>query len=1679
MFPSIRRLTRSLAARLAPSQSISSQRSQRRRPGHNRLIVEELEPRALPSVSPHMPAVMPNAVPAYVANSLFRAQGPGWQVYLQPNADAVLVLPNASSGSSGLPAQMLRLHFIGANTDVHAVGLNVGHHPRFFVTNNGRPSSVAQVGFRNVYPGIDVVYYQNWQKHLEFTFIIHPGANPAKIQATYQGSQGLQMDAQGNVIVSLPTASMIQEPPRLFQRTGGALRPVSGFSWLDAHGAIRFQSNAYDPRRVLLIDPLGNFPPMANGDNYTAHHDHQLVVAAPGVLGNDADFDHDPLTAVLVTGASHGSVSLASNGGFTYTPNVGYTGFDRFSYKAFDGQAYSNEAAVTITVTEFAPTAIADSYSTVHDHPLQVDAAGVLGNDTDSDGDTLTARLASPPSHGSLWYLSSDGAFYYVPNSGFAGTDSFTYYVTDGIMTSSATVTIQVTNTAPVANDDSFGVQQGATLNAGVLGNDTDADGDLLVAALDSEPSNGALTFYSDGSFSYVPDSSFSGSDSFTYHASDGIDNSNTATVTIDVHATNHSPVANNDSYSTAHDTQLDVPASGVLGNDTDADNDVLTSLLVSGPSHGALNLNGDGSFDYTPNANYAGSDSFTYKANDGTANSNTATVTISVTNTAPVAVGDSYAVQAGVTLNVAATGILGNDTDADGDLLTADLVSGASHGTLNLNSDGSFSYTPNSGFTGSDSFTYKADDGVAQSNTASVTLNVHSTNHSPVANNDSYSTHHDTVLVVDPSGVLGNDTDADNDVLTSILVSGASHGTVNLYGDGSFDYTPNANYAGTDSFTYKANDGTADSNTATVMIAITNTPPVAKNDNYGVQPGVTLNVAANGVLGNDTDADGDTLTAVLASGPSNGTLTLNNDGSFSYTPNSGFTGIDRFAYKADDGVAQSNTAIVTLNVHSTNHAPTAFGDSYTTPHDHQLVVAAPGVLGNDTDADGDKLTSLLVAGPSHGTLNFNSDGSFTYSPNANYVGSDSFTYKANDGVANSNIATVTISVTNAAPVANDDNYQVNAGTTTVISPGVLENDSDGDGDSLTVSLASGPSHGTLTLNAGGSFSYTPDSGFSGDDTFVYDATDGINHATATVTLHVMTVVNIVATDANASETGPDPGQFTVTRTGDASSALTVAYAIAGSAENGVDYQALSGTVVIPTGQASATIDVTPLDDSSPGVDEPAIETVEVTLAAASGYVVGPQSSAVVAIQGAQAQQPRLTMTIEKIDQDDPTNTAWTAMGDLVYGGNVPSTADNLRVTVAPAPGQPAITNVNWSSNLGAFYGDPGHGTTWNIGDIKPQADFMSVTAVATFQGGVTETITRQFEVGIRTDDMVVVGWIDPSRITFNLANVRPGLTTRFPTNGVISATNVPLAGNFIASLTNFEPQDPVVTLPLRPEERAYLVSWFFKFGGNIKWNNNYTIWFPDTPPADFRTNGIMDYAKLGQYIATSTRFKLLNHFQIRYRLNLTDGTRKHFNGNPVILPMPASNVPPQGYIGTTIDPITHTLQFPGQVGPQNNQRPVLHPDPNQNDYDTASQINDGSPDARGINAVNELTGDRRNFQAGILRYWENIGSRIQFDPGEVAGGSVWRQPYPTYRIYVNGAYTASLAQAASPLDHFYAHADGKGSYPFGTDPSTQAGGNPPNVPGGRNGVAITLSGSRRTPPSRVYLRPQGDGFVP
>jgi VCBS repeat-containing protein len=271
----------------------------------------------------------------------------------------------------------------------------------------------------------------------------------------------------------------------------------------------------------------------------------------------------------------------------------------------------------------------------------------------------------------------------------------------------------------------------------------------------------------------------------------------------------------------------------------------------------------------------------------------------------------------AGARLVVEAPGVLANDADADGDALSAVLVTVPAHGELVLASDGSYTYTPAAGYRGTDTFEYVAHDGRAASEPASVSITVTATNRPPAAAGDAYSVDEGQPLTVDAPGVLANDSDPDGDRLRAVLASGPSEGQFDLAPDGSFTYTPGAGFEGADSFTYTAGDGTAESEPVTVTITVlaVNHPPVAGGEAYTTRWQEPLVVGAPGVLANDADPDGDGLAAVLASGPAHGALALAGDGSFSYTPADGFSGTDTFSYVASDGAAFSNPVAVTIVV--------------------------------------------------------------------------------------------------------------------------------------------------------------------------------------------------------------------------------------------------------------------------------------------------------------------------------------------------------------------------------------------------------------------------------------------------------------------------------------------------------------------------------------------------------------------------------------------------------------------------------------------------------------------------------------------------------------------------------------------------------------------------------------------
>ena len=369
-----------------------------------------------------------------------------------------------------------------------------------------------------------------------------------------------------------------------------------------------------------------------------------------------------------------------------------------------------------------------------------------------------------------------------------------------------------------------------------------------------------------------------------------------------------------------------------------------------------------------------------------------------------------------------------------------------------------------------------------------------------PIANDDAYATPVGVELTVPAAhGVLENDVSFAGPLSVETHTD-PSHGTLSLDADGGFAYTPDPDgpFHGTDSFTYVATDGARDSKPATVTITVDGRP-VAADDGYEGHAGQDLSVAAPGLLANDTDPDGDVLSAVQGGGPSNGALALQADGSFVYTPDPGFSGVDTFTYRASDGMLESTPATATITVQ--NDPPVAAHDAYVLRQDSTLTVDDPdqGVLGNDSDPNGDAMTATLVSNVRNGVLHFNSDGTFDYTPNAGFLGPDRFTYRASDGKLESSVASASLAVrVDSPPIARKDTFGPVAASHTlqVQAPGVLGNDTDrdaGDQQRLQAQLATSPAFGQLQLEADGSFTYRPDVGVCNrTDGFTYTATDGV-----------------------------------------------------------------------------------------------------------------------------------------------------------------------------------------------------------------------------------------------------------------------------------------------------------------------------------------------------------------------------------------------------------------------------------------------------------------------------------------------------------------------------------------------------------------------------------------------------------
>ena len=787
-----------------------------------------------------------------------------------------------------------------------------------------------------------------------------------------------------------------------------------------------------------------------------------------------------------------------------------------------DGAEAEGEITIAVTPENDPPFAASDLAAAVGGQTATIN---VLANDEDIDGDTLRVGDISRPRVGDI---TSDGTrLSYTPPADASGPVSLTYTAVDPDGASSqAEVTISVIEGAsqPVAADDSVAVREdGGRQRLDVVGNDRDPDGEMSAhtVRLVDAPSRGDVSV--DGTaVSYRPAADAVGTELFTYELCDPTGLCDSAAVGIRIAPVNDPP-----SFSAGLNPEAAEDEGPVIVEDWASDrrtgpsNESGQSLLFETRSSNPSlfvdqpSVDGDGDLKFTARANAFGTAAITVRAVDsgGTADGGddtseweTAVITVTAVNDAPVAIDDAGTVveddPAGVTVDV-----LVNDSDIEGDALA---VSGFDDSALTLgsvadNGDGTFTYIPDPNANGTDVFTYDVTDGNGGSDTATVVIAVTPMPDAPVANDNAYLTPDDTPLVVPAPGLLANDFDLDGDALSHSLipVELPSNGLVVLsaIGDGGFVYTPAAGFVGTDTFSYRVNDGTGLSAVAEVSITVDATVisqrlflgtsfnagawefaggplPVADPEpdhNLSGDPGFELK-KGDGKEDQDTPEKNlywtyDVVGAPLSlHGPVNLELWATSkdfddkdearlhvrlydcaaDGSDCQL----LTDSERYYEEFNNEVAdwvRKDIAVGAVNrsipvgrqlrlrlqvekddlwiaasgdrpsqLHITAdiipEPPVANQDAYATPGDTPLVVAAPGLLANDYDPDGDSLMVSTVpeVDPSDGSVTLGADGSFTYTPDTGFGGTDTFSYRLTDGRGLSAIGVVTVNVDSA-----------------------------------------------------------------------------------------------------------------------------------------------------------------------------------------------------------------------------------------------------------------------------------------------------------------------------------------------------------------------------------------------------------------------------------------------------------------------------------------------------------------------------------------------------------------------------------------------------------------------------------------------------------------------------------------
>ena len=663
----------------------------------------------------------------------------------------------------------------------------------------------------------------------------------------------------------------------------------------------------------------------------------------------------------------------------------------------------------------------------------------VKTNDIDPNGNALTvSSVVGSPSSGTA-VLNGDQTITYTPAAGFTGRATFNYKVCDNGSPSLCDTTIvfvTVPNVPPVAADDSITLNSNSTnINIPFVSNDFDANGHTFTPTILSDPNNGTISLV--GSvLKYTPLIDFTGHDTISYKICEGganicgVPSCDTAKIFITI--SNQPPVAQNDNASTnACQSVLIAP----LINDSDLESGTLSINSVATPTNGTITIIDGVKIKYSPNFGFTGTENFTYQVcDDGNPQQcATKTITVVVSNNSvvnqPPVVEDDIAEEI-VAGQLAYIPVKSNDYDPEGNYLKVSLptpnLTPANAGTLTIQPNGQILFTPSVGFTGTATFQYQVCDtfpvtgGCTPIPNACTTGNVSVTvfNKPPIATPDINVTFKNSSVT---GQVLTNDNDPEKAALvaSTVLIKQPLHGTAILQADGTYTYTPNTDFIGTDVFSYKMCDSGSPAlcDTATVTIEVLylsiskNEKPIAVDDVTQTPINVPIKIR---VKANDSDPDGDPLSIPTAvTNPLNGSIVYNADSTITYTPDANFVGIDTFRYRICDNqtITKCDTALVTIEVlePSTllNSPPIATDDSKVTLFN---IPISSNVSLNDYDVENDVLAFILLSNPTNGTVIFNADGTYTYTPNLNFAGSDNFIYKVFDA-GGSDSATVYLTV--------------------------------------------------------------------------------------------------------------------------------------------------------------------------------------------------------------------------------------------------------------------------------------------------------------------------------------------------------------------------------------------------------------------------------------------------------------------------------------------------------------------------------------------------------------------------------------------------------------------------------------------------------------------------------------------